>query len=163
MSTRSDGEWTVAGALMLAVMTVVMRCRWSWLVLRWIGSLWLTEGRAWPIRDSTPLSTARSWGPTPASRWSTSTPGSWTIGVSWVEFVLDPKCPLWGLKNVPRDHTPPSQQGILIYHHGTGILGGPLRGRWLLRPGGEGEGALLSGQALGKQKERRVWVVIRGR
>ncbi len=70
--------------------------------------------------------------------------------------VLEPKCPLWGPKNVHRDHTPPSQQGILIYHHGAGILGCPLRGRWLLRPGGEGEGALLSGQALRKQKERRV-------
>ncbi len=46
MSTRSDGEWTVAGALILVVMTVVMGCRWAWLVLRWIGSLWLTEGRA---------------------------------------------------------------------------------------------------------------------
>ncbi len=36
--------------------------------------------------------------------------------------ALDPKRPLWGPKSVPQDHTPPSQQGILIYHHGAGIL-----------------------------------------
>ncbi len=66
--------------------------------------------------------------------------------------VLGPKCPLWRPKNVPRDHTLPSPQGIPIYHHGAGILGCPQRGRWLLRPGGEGEGAPLSGQALGNRR-----------
>ncbi len=76
--------------------------------------------------------------------------------------VLGPKCHLWEPKSVPRDHTLPSPQGILIYHHGAGIPGSPLLCRRLLRPGWEGEGVPLSGQALGKQKERRVWVMTHG-